>query len=98
MTNWLKADIAGVVDFSPAIVAPTARKSEEEDEDEGVQRWHAPGRLVYLHSQIHASSPLIRNTLGAVGKDSAGNLWMQGFFPRRTWDALEKELVELNKL
>lgn len=97
MTNWLKADIAGVVDFSPAIVAPTAKKSEEQEEG-GSQRWHAPGRLVYLHSQIHASSPLIRNTLGAVGKDSAGNLWMQGFFPSRTWDALEKELVELNKL
>ncbi|KAJ6780118.1 hypothetical protein PWT90_03831 [Aphanocladium album] len=85
MTNWLKGDVAGVTDFSPAVVRA------------GTERKHVPGKIVYVHSQLHEQSTLIRNTLGVVGKDQDGNLWMQGFFPPRTWAALQKELDELNK-
>ncbi|XWW93342.1 hypothetical protein V2A60_001275 [Cordyceps javanica] len=101
MTNWLKADVAGAADFSPAVVVegvvggqqqqqPKKKKGEDED------RKHTPGRIVYVHSQLHAQSTLVRNTLGVVGKDQHGGIWMQGFFPPRTWAALQRELDELN--
>lgn len=88
MTNWLKADIVGAADFSPAVIGGR--------EGDGTKKTHTPGRIVYLHSQLHARSTLVRNTLGVIGKDQDGNLWMQGFFPRRTWAALRKELEDLN--
>ncbi len=94
MTNWLKADFAGAADFAPAIVVrrQPGTGGEEEKEPE-----HVPGRIVYVHTQLHAQSTLVRNTLGVVGKDQGGNVWMQGIFPPRTWDAIQKELDELNK-
>ena len=92
MTNWLKADIVGSADFAPAVVVPGSGGDQG-----GSKRKHVPGRIVYLHTQLHAQSALVRNTLGVVGKDQDGNVWMQGFFPPRTWDALRKELDELNE-
>ncbi|KAJ4151164.1 hypothetical protein LMH87_011879 [Akanthomyces muscarius] len=99
MTNWLKADIAGSAEFAPAVLLPAGR---EDGQGGGgnvskQQKKHVPGRIVYVHAQLHAQSATIRNTLGVVGKDQDGNVWMQGFFPPRTWDVVRKELDELNE-
>lgn len=96
MTNWLKADIAGSADFAPAVVVMPRSAGAERGGSTSEKR-HVPGRIVYVHTQLHAQSALIRNTLGVVGKDQDGNVWMQGFFPPRTWDAMRKELDELNE-
>ncbi|KAJ6779581.1 hypothetical protein PWT90_04745 [Aphanocladium album] len=89
MTNWIKADLAGVVDFGPAVVAGANVRPTETH--------HQPGRIVYLHGQLHARSPNVRNAMGAVGKDLEGNMWLAGYFAPRTWDVLQKELTKLNQ-
>lgn len=88
MTTWLKADFARAVDFSPAVLVDGDTRGEERGR---------LGRIVYLHSQLHARSAMARNALGAVGKDVEGNMWLVGYFPQRTWDVLQKELDKMNQ-
>ncbi|KAK2611912.1 hypothetical protein QQS21_002018 [Conoideocrella luteorostrata] len=88
MTNWIKADFARAVDFSPAVVVDGVAAAGERGR---------LGRIVYLHSQLHARSSTVRNTLGAVGKDVHGNMWLGGYFPPRTWDVVQKELDKMNQ-
>ncbi|KAJ3476695.1 hypothetical protein NLG97_g9043 [Lecanicillium saksenae] len=86
VTNWLKADLAGVIDFAPAVVR-----------EGGGGKKRGPGRLVYAHAQLLEQSPATRNTVVLLSKDQDGNLWMQGVLPKRTWVAFQNELDELNK-
>lgn len=90
MTNWVKADLGRAVDFGPAVVADCDAAPAE--------RCRRPGRIVYLHGQLLAPSPNVRNALGAVGKDLEGNMWLAGYFPPATWVALQEELDRVNLL
>lgn len=85
LTNWIKADLGGVVDFSAAVVV----KGDEEER-------RKLGKIVYLHSQAHARSATLRNAMGAVGKDGEGNVWLVGYFEPRTWDAMRRELGKMD--
>lgn len=87
LTNWLKADLGGVVDFSSAVVVEGDVAEEER---------RKLGKIVYLHSQVHARSATVRNAMGAVGRDGDGNVYLLGYFEKRTWDVMRRELESSN--
>ncbi|KAF7556434.1 hypothetical protein G7Z17_g1400 [Cylindrodendrum hubeiense] len=82
VSNWTKANFFNIIDFSPAVV-----KSFPVDGQK-----HQPGKIVYQHSHLMVTSPMARNLLNVLGKDSQGNYWATGTFSADWWVKLEEEI------
>ncbi|KAL3481524.1 hypothetical protein BJX99DRAFT_253448 [Aspergillus californicus] len=81
LTNWTKADIFRITDFSPAIV----RAGEISEE-----RRNPPGTMVFQYAQSMRESSMMRNVVIVLGKDHAGNYWLVGNLLPAAWDRFEE--------
>ncbi|KAJ9136939.1 Transferase family domain-containing protein [Pleurostoma richardsiae] len=84
-SSWEKAKLFEAVDFSPAIV-----KIGKAEGSPG--RMSRPGGPRFHYSALVNENKTLRNVFNVVGKDPAGNFWLLGILPRRTWQLLEKEM------
>ncbi|KAM7216273.1 hypothetical protein V8F06_008392 [Rhypophila decipiens] len=94
VSNWHCAKFFDVFDVSPAVVADDHRPSSS-----GIQ-WPTeskPGKPVAVVPVGFSDNPELRNSWGVMGKDAAGNYWMQGMCTEATWKAIEKELGRLGR-
>lgn len=85
-TNWSRANMYGVIDFSPAII----RVGES-----GPSRINPPGTLVYHHAVAFSRNPLIKTVMVATGNDHSGGQWLHGYLPPQTWKKVEESLPSL---
>jgi hypothetical protein len=88
VSNWTKGDFVNVADFSTAVVRVG---------DGSEKRSNPPGTMIYHQSFALGNDPTTRNVIGVVGKDRGDNYWMSGYFPRRTWAVMEKEMEKMSK-
>ncbi|KAM7197241.1 putative lysr family regulatory protein [Rhypophila sp. PSN 637] len=94
VSNWHCAKFFDVLDMSPAIVADDHRPASS-----GIQ-WPTeskPGKPVVVVPVGFSDNPELRNSWGVMGKDAAGNYWMQGMCTEATWKAVKKELGRLGR-
>jgi molybdopterin-binding protein len=84
VSNWSKIHCFDIVDFSPAITAPSthvyANKSAK------------PGHPVFWHLQPLKSGTVSLTVFGVVGRDANGTMWLTGDLRPSTW-ALFKEYM-----
>lgn len=82
-TNWTRANISKVADFSPAVV----RAGET-----GPSRTNPPGTIVFHHAQSMRSAPGTTNVVVVLGKDHDDNYWLTGILLPRVWAKVEENL------
>lgn len=87
LTNWTKGDFVHLPDFSAAVVTI--------GQPHGMRN-NPPGSMVYHQSFLMKQDATVRNVIGVVGKDRSGNYWMMGYFPRRTWAIIDKEIQRMS--
>ncbi|OBT41297.1 hypothetical protein VE00_08452 [Pseudogymnoascus sp. WSF 3629] len=83
-TNWTRADMYRVADFSAAVV----RAGEGE-------RNNPPGTMVYQHANSMRSSPTMRNVVVIHGKDHGDNYWLTALLLPAAWAKIEEEIQKL---
>ncbi|KAH8664672.1 hypothetical protein BX600DRAFT_464840 [Xylariales sp. PMI_506] len=73
VSNWNKAKLAEIVDFSPALAVGMvgSRGAESEQQRPGVPR----GKMVYHMSAVIRQEATTRNAVFILGKDLLGNYW-----------------------
>jgi hypothetical protein len=85
-TNWTRADLYKIVNFSPAVV----RAGETWD-----SRSNPPGTMVFHHAASTRQSLYVRNVIVVMGKDHGDNYWLTGgnLLPP-AWAKIEDDLKE----
>jgi hypothetical protein len=82
-TNWTKANLFKVVDFSPTVVRV----------GETAQSRNNPlGTMVFHHAQSMRQIPAARNAFMVLGKDNSDNYWLTGLLLPATWLKIEEQL------
>jgi hypothetical protein len=82
-TNWTRANLFKVVDFSPAVVRV----------GETAQSRNNPlGTMVFHHAQSMRQIPAARNAFMVLGKDNSDNYWLTGLLLPATWLKIEEQL------
>ncbi|KAL4911909.1 hypothetical protein BDW62DRAFT_206976 [Aspergillus aurantiobrunneus] len=81
-TNWTRADLFQVADFSPAII---------QTGETGGTRVNPPGTIVFHHAQSMRESLVVRNVLIVLGKDHGGNYWLTGTLTAAAWARIEEQ-------
>ncbi|TID21789.1 hypothetical protein E2P81_ATG05058 [Venturia nashicola] len=84
ISNWDRADIFKVVDFSGAVVRAGQTKS--------------PGKLAWHNAHIRNDTPpmVLRNVFAIMGEDLDGNYWLGGFMLRPHLAKIEESLREIS--
>lgn len=84
-SNWTRADIFRVADFSPAVVRA----------GEGESRINPPGTMIYQHASSIRPNPIMRNVVIIHGKDHGDNYWLTGILLPAAWAKIEEEVMKL---
>ncbi|KAL4915399.1 hypothetical protein BDW62DRAFT_219407 [Aspergillus aurantiobrunneus] len=86
-TNWTRANIFQVADFSPAII---------QIGETGKSRVNPPGTMVFHHAQSMRESLVARNVVVVLGKDHGDNYWLTGTLTAATWAKIEEHIRQGN--
>ncbi|CZR65590.1 uncharacterized protein PAC_15490 [Phialocephala subalpina] len=107
VNNLAKIDFFRIVDFAPAVVGEGERlvkgacngqdASHIKDASHVKQtsRANPPGTIVYYHPLVLNKPSVLTSHFRVLGKDHAGNCWLTGTFPARTWGGFERALESL---
>lgn len=87
-TNWTSGDFFNVIKFRAAVVAPG---------DKSPSRTNPLGTIVFHQASSMRKSRAVRNVFVVLGKDRAGNYWLQGTLLPRTWKIVEESLIDLEE-
>lgn len=82
ITNWCRADIFNVVDFSGAVVKAGGT--------------NPPGKPATQYFEAVSDNPAMPNTFSITGMDREGNYWIQGMVLPRTLERIEESLREIS--
>ncbi|KFA81220.1 hypothetical protein S40288_07880 [Stachybotrys chartarum IBT 40288] len=82
-TNWTRANISKVADFSHAVI----RAGET-----GRSRTNPPGTLVFHHAQSMQSAAGTTNVVVVLGKDHGDNYWLTGLLQPHVWETVDENL------
>lgn len=85
-TNWTKADVTKIVDFSPAVV-----------HGKGIEglRPNPPGFITFHHAESRFKSSASMNAFTITGKDSGDNYWITATLYPPVWAILEESLKKM---
>lgn len=85
-TNWTKADLFKMVDFSGAVV----RAGEVSP-----SRINPPGTMVSHHASSMQQSITARNVTVVLGKDHGGNYWLTGSYLPAAWAKIRENIDKM---
>ncbi|KAI8930428.1 hypothetical protein NX059_012379 [Plenodomus lindquistii] len=87
-TDWTKAKIFSVVDFSPAVIRAG---------DSSQTRCNPPGTPVSHHASARRTNPSARLFVSIMGTDHGENCWLTLTLPLLVWKNVERSLGELTQ-
>ncbi|KAK3316015.1 hypothetical protein B0H66DRAFT_640916 [Apodospora peruviana] len=93
VSNWTKANFFEVVDFSPALLSQGQKKRFGDDRDKFPET--AAGKPVFFAAVSFSRNPELRNVVNILGKDAAGNYWLQMDCRPKVFENIEKEFARM---
>lgn len=93
-SNWTKARFFDAVDFSPAVIK-TGKPFVPASASATAARVTAPGKPVYYHSVLVLDVSMLRNIFNILGRDAAGNYWINVVLNPDHWPKIEEEIKKM---